>query len=614
MRPKKEQRELLKRKSAARARAGSARAEAEAARAEAEAARAEAEAAHARFSFLAEATRVLGSSLDYATTLGNVARLVVPQLGDFCVVDLAEEGERIRRVAVADIDSKREELVWRIAREHPLSVHSPPTYSRVFSTGESEWLPEVTDEMCLVMPEDVDPDVIRSLKFRSFICVPLPVHGQILGTISIARSTPGRSYSSIDLALAEELARRAGLAVDHARLYRTSQEANRVKDEFLATLSHELRSPLSSALLCAQMLRRGVLDREKTARALETIERKISLEVRLVDDLVDIARITSGKVSLVMERVHLAPIIHAAVEGVRPVAEAQRIRVKFTPHELDLSIHGDEARLQQVMGNLLSNAIKFTPKGGSIEVGLERVGAEAKITVRDTGIGIDAEALPEVFERFRQVDTSLTRRYGGLGLGLAIVRNLVELHGGRVTAESPGEGRGATFTVTLPILTSNTYVASPSSVDARDRSVEIEDLSGVRVLVVDDDEDARESMATLLMTCGATVTTAASTREALEVLQGEGEQQDVLVSDISMPDVDGYALLRALRARSSGGAAILPAIAVTAYTGPMDRQLALAAGYRLHLSKPVDQDELVAAVAELVGTRPPRAKTRSPGS
>jgi signal transduction histidine kinase/CheY-like chemotaxis protein len=613
MRPKKEQRKLLKRNSAPRARAESARAEAEAARAEAEAARAEAEAAHARFSFLAEATRVLGSSLDYATTLGNVARLVVPQLGDFCVVDLAEEGERIRRVAVADIDSKREELVWRIARQHPLSVHSPPTYSRVFSTGESEWLPEVTDEMCLAMPEDVDPDVIRSLKFRSFICVPLPVHGQILGTISIARSTPGRSYSSIDLALAEELARRAGLAVDHARLYRTSQEANRVKDEFLATLSHELRSPLSSALLCAQMLRRGVLDREKAARALETIERKISLEVRLVDDLVDIARITSGKVSLVMERVHLAPIIHAAVEGARPVAEEQGTHLQVMFHDIEASVHGDEARLQQVMGNLLTNALKFTPKGGSIEVWLERVGAEGHITVRDTGIGISAKALPEIFERFRQVDTSLTRRYGGLGLGLAIVRNLVELHDGRVTAESPGEGRGSTFTVMLPLLPSSTYVASPPSVDARSRSVETQDLSGVRVLVVDDDEDAREFMATLLMTCGATVTTATSTREALEVLQRGGEQQDVLVSDISMPDVDGYALLRALRARSSGGAAILPAIAVTAYAGPMDRQLALAAGYRMHLSKPVDQDELVAAVAELVGRRPPRAKSRNPG-
>jgi signal transduction histidine kinase/ActR/RegA family two-component response regulator len=613
MRPKKEQRELLKRESAARARAESARAEAEAARAEAEAARAEAEAAHARFSFLAEATRVLGGSLDYATTLGNVARLVVPQLGDFCVVDLAEEGERIRRVAVADIDSKREELVWRIAREHPLSVHSPPTYSRVFSTGESEWLPEVTDEMCLALPQDAGREVIRALKFRSFISVALPVHGQILGSISIARSTPGRSYSSVDLALVEELARRAGLAVDHARLYRASQEANRVKDEFLATLSHELRSPLSSALLCAQMLRRGVLDQDKAARALETIERKINLEVRLVDDLIDVARINTGKISLEMKRVPLTAVVDAAVEGARAAAEARGTRLRFTFHEIDASVHGDEARLQQVMDNLLSNAIKFTPKGGSIDVGLERVGAEARITVRDTGIGISAKVLPEVFDRFRQVDTSSTRKYGGLGLGLAIVRNLVELHGGKVAAESAGEGRGATFAVTLPLLPSRTHVASPPSVDVRDSSVRVEDLSGVHVLVVDDDEDALQAMATLLTTCGAAVTTAASTREALEVLQRSGEQQDVLVSDISMPDVDGYALMRTIRARSSG--AILPAIAVTAHAGAMGRQLALAAGYRLHLSKPVGQDELVAAVADLARRRLPRAaKSRSPRS
>jgi len=607
MRSKSGQKELLKRESAPRTEAKSARAEAESARAAAESARAEVEAANSRFSFLAEASRVLGSSLDYETTLKNLARLAVPQLGDLCVVDLAEDGERIRRVAVADIDPKREELVWRIAQQHPLSVHSPASYSRVFSTGESEWLPEVTDEMCLALPEDVTPDVIRSLKFRSFICVPLPVHGQILGSISVARARPGQTYGSVDLALAEELARRAGLAVDHARLYRTSQEANRVKDEFLATLSHELRSPLSSALLCVQMLRRGVLDQEKTARALETIERKISLEVRLVDDLVDISRITSGKVSLAMERVDLTTIVQAAVEGARPAAEAQGARLQFTSHDIEACVQGDEARLQQVMGNLLSNAIKFTPKGGSIEVGLERAGAEAQITVRDTGIGISARALPEIFDRFRQVDTSSTRKYGGLGLGLAIVRNLVELHGGSVGGESAGEGHGTTFTVTLPLLPSSTYFASPPSVDAPERVGKMEDLSGVRVLVIDDDDDARESMATLLMTCAATVRTASSTREALEVLEEGEDQQDVLVSDISMPDVDGYALLRTIRARSSGDAAIVPAIAVTAYAGPLDRQRALAAGYRLHLSKPVDQGELVAAVADLAGKRRPRA-------
>ena len=580
-----------------------------------EAARSEAAAASSRLAFLSEASRVLGSSLDYETTLGNLARLVVPQLGDFCVVDLAEEGKRIRRVAVADIDPKREELVWRIARQHPLSVHSAPSYSRVLSTGESTWLPEVTDQICLALPEDVDPDVIRSLKFRSFICVPLPVHGQILGTISIARSKPGHSYSSVDLALAEELARRAGLAVDHARLYRSSQEANRIKDEFLATLSHELRSPLSSALLCAQMLRRGILDREKSARALETIERKIALEVRLVDDLIDIARINAGKVSLELKRVPLATVVGAAVESARAAAEAQGTRLRFTSHEIDAPVNGDEARLQQVMENLLSNAIKFTPRGGSIDVGLERVGAEARITVRDTGIGISAEALPEVFERFRQVDKSSTRKYGGLGLGLAIVRNLVELHGGKVTAESAGEGRGSTFTITLPLLPSSTDPASREFEDARDRAVEMEDLSGVRVLVVDDDEDALQAMATLLTACGATVTTAGSTREALEVLRRGGKQQDVLVSDISMPDLDGYALMREIRAHSSSDAATVPAIAVTAYAGAMDRQLALAAGYRLHLSKPVGQRALVSAVADLAGRRPPgAAKSRRPGS
>jgi signal transduction histidine kinase/CheY-like chemotaxis protein len=596
MRPEPEQEELLNRERAARS--------------EAEAARAEAEAAQSRLVFLAEASRILGGSLDYETTLKNLARLAVPSLADFCVVDLAEDGERIRRVAVADIDPNREELVWRIARQHPLSVHSPPSYAKVISSGEPQWLPEVTDEMCLAVPEDVDPEVIRRLKFRSFICVPLPVHGQVLGSISLARSTPGRPYDSLDLALAEELARRAGLAVDHARLYRSSQQANRVKDEFLATLSHELRSPLSSALLCAQMLRRGILNEEKSKRALETIERKITLEVRLVDDLVDVARITSGKVSLVMETVELASVVQSAVEGVRPGADAQGIRLDLAVLDIEAPVRGDEARLQQVMGNLLSNAIKFTSKGGSVEVALERVGSQAQITVRDTGIGIPEKSLREIFEPFRQVDTSLTRKYGGLGLGLAIVRNLVGLHGGSVTAQSPGEGQGATLTVMLPLLPSNTYLVPQSSVERRGPPGRMKDLDGLRVLVVDDDDDAREAIATLLTTRAATVTAAASASHALEVLQREG-QQDVLVIDIGMPDVDGYALLRAIRARGSVSAGIVPAIAVTAYASAKDRRLALDAGYQLHLPKPIDQDDLVAAVAELAGRRQPRAAKRS---
>jgi signal transduction histidine kinase/ActR/RegA family two-component response regulator len=597
MRPAAEQEELLKLERAARA--------------EAEAARADAEAAHSRLSFLAEASRILGSSLDYETTLRNLARLTVPPLADFCVVDLAEDGERIRRVAVADIDPNREELMWRIAQQHPLSVHSPPSYARVISTGEPCWLPEVTDEMCLAVPEDVDPDVIRGLKFRSFICVPLPVHGQILGSISLARSTPGHPYDSLDLALAEELARRAGLAVDHARLYRASEQANRDKDEFLATLSHELRSPLSSALLCAQMLRRGILDEAKSRRALETIERKITLEVRLVDDLVDVARITSGKLSLEMERVDLGSVILSAVEGTRPDADAKGIRFELMIHEIEAPVRGDEARLQQVMGNLLSNAIKFTPKGGSVEVGLERVGSQAQITVRDTGIGISAAVLPEIFDRFRQVDASLTRKYGGLGLGLAIVRNLVDLHGGNVIAESPGEDHGATFTVLLPLLPLSTYVVPRPCAESRGPLREMKALDGLHVLVVDDDDDARESIATLLATHSATVTTAASASQALEVAQ-KGREQDVFVIDIGMPEVDGYALLRALRDHRSVDANVVPAIAVTAYASTKDRQLALRAGYQVHMSKPVDQDDLVAAVAELAGRRqPPAAKNSS---
>jgi signal transduction histidine kinase/ActR/RegA family two-component response regulator len=573
-------------------------------------ARIEAEAARSHLSFLSEASRTLGSSLDYETTLKNLAHLIVPDLGDCCVVDLAEEHRRLRRVAIADIDPEREALIRRLT---PSGADEPGIRSRVFSTGESEWLPEVTDEMCLPLPEGVGRDVVGSLKFRSFISVPLPVHGQNVGVISIARSKRGRSYTSADLALAEELARRAALAVDHARLYRVSQEANRVKDEFLATLSHELRSPLSSALLCAQMLRRGVLDREKTAHALETIERKIDLEVRLVDDLIDIARINTGRISLEMKRVQLAEVVDAAVEGARAAAEARGTRLRFTPHEIDASVYGDEARLQQVMDNLLANAIKFTPKGGSVDVALERIGSEGRITVRDTGIGITAAALPEVFDRFRQVDTSSTRRYGGLGLGLAIVKNLVEIHKGEVIAESAGGGLGSTFTVTLPLLPASTDMDSSPSIIARDGSVDLTDLHGVRVLVVDDDEDACEAIATSLRSRGAEVTMALSARRALDLLRS-AKRYDVLVSDIGMPDIDGYALLCAIRARHLGDATVLPAIAVTAYAGPADRERILAAGYRSYLAKPVDDRALASAVAEVVGkgrAAPRRARAQA---
>ncbi len=389
-----------------------------------------------------------------------------------------------------------------------------------------------------------------------------------------------------------------------------AETANRLKDELLAAVSHELRSPLSSALLCTQMLQRGILNEEKSKRALETIERKIALEVRLVDDLVDVARITSGKVSLEMKTVDLTSVARSAVESVRDDADAQGIRLELAVHDIEAPIRGDEARLQQVMGNLLSNAIKFTPKGGSIEVALERVDSQAQITVRDTGIGIPAKMLPEIFEPFRQADSSMTRKYSGLGLGLTIVRNLVGLHGGSVMAQSPGEGQGATFTVMMPLLPSNTDFVPQSSVESRGPLGEMKALDGLRVLVVDDDDDVREGIATLLTTCAATVTAATSASQALEALQREG-QQDVLVIDIGMPDVDGYALLRAIRARGSVSAGIVPAIAVTAYASAKDRQMALDAGYQLHLPKPIDQDDLVAAVAELAGRRRPRATKRS---
>jgi PAS domain S-box-containing protein len=372
-----------------------------------------------------------------------------------------------------------------------------------------------------------------------------------------------------------------------------AERSNRAKDEFLATLSHELRSPLSAALSWAHLLRTGQLDAEKTARAVETIERTTRLQVRLIEDLLDISRIVSGKLTVERGVVDLGSVIEAAIETVRSAAEARGLELRvFAPAEL-LLVGGDGARLEQVVGNLLGNALKFTPKGGVVTVAWRREGGHAEIRVADTGVGIPPDVLPHVFDRFRQADSSTTRRHGGLGLGLAIVRHLVELHGGTIAAESRGEGQGATFRVELPlhIPAELGWPTRPGRVVAR--AADPHALVGLQVLAVDDEADILESLETILSAAGATVATATSTTAALA--RFDAKHPDVVVSDLAMPERDGFALLRALRA--SG--ATVPVIALTALAGAADRQRAVAAGFDLYVTKPIDPPSLVAAVARV---------------
>ncbi|HEX6861420.1 MAG TPA: ATP-binding protein, partial [Thermoanaerobaculia bacterium] len=380
-----------------------------------------------------------------------------------------------------------------------------------------------------------------------------------------------------------------------------AEEANRLKDEFLSTVSHELRTPLNAILGWTWLLVGGKLDEAGARRAVQTIERNARSQSQIVDDLLDVSRIVTGKLRLKVRTVDLAPLIEAAAEAVRPAAQAKGIQVEARM-DTRLSrmgpLKGDPDRLQQVVWNLLANAVKFTPPGGRVEVLADEADGQARIRVTDTGIGIPEPFLRYVFDRFRQADSSTTRKHGGLGLGLSIVRHLVELHGGTVTAESEGEGRGATFTVMLPLAArSEAPELHPEPRPAPlQETAQAPGLHGLRVLLVDDEPDAREVVSAALEELGAEVDSVPSAADALAALHRTGA--DVLVADIGMPEEDGYSLIRRIR-NLEGELGRLPAIALTAYAGEADRLRALEAGFQIHLPKPIDPGALAEAVAAI---------------
>ena len=410
--------------------------------------------------------------------------------------------------------------------------------------------------------------------------------GRVTGIVGISRDITERKRAEEErIQLIREQAARA-----------EAEAANRLKDEFLATVSHELRTPLTAIIGWSQMLRAGRLDEDSATRALETIERQGKLQAQLIDDLLDVSRIVTGKFRLDAQPVELALTIEAVMNAVGPTAESKNIRLQKAIDPQTGPVLGDPDRLQQVIWNLLSNAIKFTPKGGRVDVRLERINSHVQITVSDTGAGIPTEFLPLVFAPFRQADGSTTRAQGGLGLGLSIVRHLVELHGGTVQADSRGVGRGATFTVRLPAsaVYERRDKADGSASHSHDR---FEELEGLKVLVVDDDADTRELLKAVLGSRGAEVSAAGSAREALELF--ETLRPAVLVSDIGMPGEDGYDLIRKVRALPAERGGRTPAVALTAYAGAEDRARAFLAGYQVHVPKPVEPKELMGVVASL---------------
>ncbi|HEY9667093.1 MAG TPA: ATP-binding protein, partial [Coleofasciculaceae cyanobacterium] len=391
--------------------------------------------------------------------------------------------------------------------------------------------------------------------------------------------------------------------LERERAARTeSERVSRMKDEFLATLSHELRTPLNAILGWSQLLRKGGLKPEMVEQGMNTIDRNVRMQAQLIEDLLDMNRIISGKIRLDVQRVDLVSVIEAALETVRLAAEAKEIRLQKVLDSLAGVVSGDPARLQQIVWNLVSNAIKFTPKGGRVLVILERVRSHVEISVIDTGQGIEPEFLPYVFERFRQADGSTTRRHGGLGLGLSIVRSLTELHGGTVRAESAGAGLGAAFVVALPLVAVHAKTVEPEeltleTVDNASTDPDAPKLSGINVLVVDDEPDARQLIQVILEQAQASVITAGSTVQALELL--ESHRPDVLVSDIGMPEADGYQFIRQVRSLPPAQGGKIPAVALTAYARQEDRKLALLSGYQMHITKPVEPSELIAVISSL---------------
>ncbi|HEY7519796.1 MAG TPA: ATP-binding protein [Methylomirabilota bacterium] len=570
----------------------------------AEVARAQAEEAGRRASFLAEASRVLAGSLDDEATLKSMARVAVPYLADYVLVDVLDAERRLRRLGAAHAEPAIEPAL----AEAPPFAFEPGADSplaAVVERGEPTLVREVSEEWLAARPRDGAHLAAPSLRPTSLMLVPLRARGRALGLVCFALTQPGRRYSLADLAIAEDLAQRAALAADNARLYRDAQDASRAKDEFLAVLSHELRTPLTPVLGWVRMLRAGTLKPEAAGRALETVERNTRLQVQLVEDLLDVSRIITGKLRLEIRPVPLGDLVDAAIDAAAGAAAAKRLSVARSVAPDVPIIEADPNRLQQVLGNLLSNAMKFTPEGGKVDITVSATESHVRIAVADTGEGLLPGVAPHIFDRFRQADSTITRQYGGLGLGLAIVRHIVELHGGTVQAGSDGPGLGTTVTVLLPVA------GPPGTPEERGRGSGAATpaafggtLKELRILVVDDDYDAREFLAAVLEAAGATVTLVSSAAEALESLARH--PADVLLSDLAMPQRDGYDLMTEVRTRRLATGMV--SIALSAQARPEDRERALAVGFEAHVSKPVDPDALAETIRRL--TRPDRRRQK----
>src|SRR6516225_3181790 len=552
---------------------------------------AEREEAERLLAFLASFSEQLASLMTFDSLIDVLRRLPVPFLADWTMVHLIDDDGSVRYIPGVHADPAMEPLLATAAA--PTATVDPLSHlGQVVATGRPTIVTFAIEEGGSgLLRHASSVDALKRLGTRSAAMVPFVVNGRVKGVLSLLSATPDRFAASESLVV-EDVARRIGLALDRIQLYREAQEANRLKDEFLGLLSHELRTPLNAIFGWSRILRTRNLD-ERTAHAVEVIERNAEAQVRLIEEVLDVSRIIMGKMFLASEPLDVGALVRATIDTLRPTLQSKQIRLEERISETP-PVVGDSHRLQQVFWNVLSNALKFTNSEGIITVTLQSVGKSIELTISDTGVGIRRDALPFVFDRFRQADSSTTRKFGGLGLGLTIVKHIVELHGGTVHAASAGEGLGATFTIQLP--RAEGYEARARMPPTREPppSTLLLVLRGRTVLVVEDHDDARELIVGVLEGEGATVLSASTAQEAID--RATAVRPDVLVTDLSLPSQDGYELLRRLRQMMPQ----IPALALTAYARATDRDRVLAAGFQKHVVKPVDPQELLQSIAGLL--------------
>jgi PAS domain S-box-containing protein len=547
--------------------------------------------------FLAEAGEVLGCSLDYDVTLSGVARLAVPRLADLCVIDVLEADDRISRVAAAHADPALEAFAAQLHRRDAAAADSP--VAQVLRSGRA-----IVDSGTMAIGEDEHSRLIKRLGVSSFMVVPLSARGRTFGAISLWAAGSGRKFDAEELALAEELARRAAMAVENARLFAEANQArveaeraDRTKDQFLAALSHELRTPLTPVLIDVTAMLDAPGLPAHVRPVLEITRRNVELEARLIDDLLDVTRISRGKLRLNRTPVDAHALIRQAVEICRGESSASSLRLDLELAATTHHVEGDPARLQQILWNLVKNAVKFTPPGGRVAVrSRNEPGPKLVVEVSDTGIGIEPEVLPRIFDAFEQGDAAVTKQFGGLGLGLAISRSLAQAHGGLLRVASAGRGQGSTFTLELPALAEvpGADTSEPHACSAPNSSAKPVDGAhineGLRILLAEDNGDTLRILSRLLRSRGHTVSATSGVEDALRTAEADGPF-DLVISDIGLPDGSGLELMSRLRA-----ARPTPGIALSGYGTEDDLRKSREAGFDTHLTKPVDFSTLEAAI------------------